>query len=73
MRWDDLDVEVSSEDDNDPIYVPVVESEENVDSDAYLKDLVVEDNAIFSNLHKEVDEADTSDEDYRISRDKVRG
>ena len=73
MRWDDLDVEVSSEDDNDPIYVPVVEPEENVDSDAYLKDLVVEDNAIFSNLHKEVDEADTSDEDYRISRDKVRG
>ena len=38
---------VSSEDDNDPIYEPVVDSKNNVDSDVDLKDLVVEDDAIF--------------------------
>ena len=50
----------------------MVEYEENVDSDVDLEDLVVEDNAIFSDLEKEVDEADTSDEEYRTTRDKVR-
>ena len=70
MRWDNLVGEVSSEDGNDTIYELVVESEYNVDNDA---DLMVEDNAIFSDLEKEVDEADTSDEEYRTTRDRVRG
>ena len=51
----------------------MVEFKENVDSDADLEELVVEDNAIFSDLEKEVYEADTCDEKYRIARDRVRG
>ena len=51
----------------------MVDYEENVDSDVDMEDLVVEDDVIFSDLEKEVDEADTSDEDYRTSRDRVRG
>ena len=34
---------------------------------------MVEDNAVFLDLEKEVDEADTSDEEYRTTRDRVRG
>ena len=47
MRWDDLVGEVSSKDDNNPIYEPMVEYEENVDTDVDMEDLVVEDKAIF--------------------------
>ena len=51
----------------------MVESEENVDSDADMEDLVVEDNEKILDLEKEVDEADTSNEKYRTSRDKGEG
>ena len=50
----------------------MVDFEENVDNNVDLKDLVVEYDAIFSNLEKEVDEADTSDVEYMIARDRVR-
>ena len=52
LRRDNLVGEFSSEDDNDPIYEFVVESEEKVDSEADLEDLVVEDNAIFQILRR---------------------
>ena len=55
MRSDDIVGEVSLEDDNDPIYQPVVEFEENVESDVDLEDLVAEDDAVFLDLEKEVD------------------
>ena len=50
----------------------MVDFEENVDNNVDLKDLVVEDDAIFSNLEKEVDEANTRDEEYMTARDRVR-
>ena len=34
---------------------------------------MVEDDAIFLDLEKVVDDADTSDEEYRTTRDRVRG
>ena len=45
---------VSLKGDNDPIYWRVAEYEENVKNDADLDDLVVEDDAIFSDLEKDV-------------------
>ena len=34
---------------------------------------MVEDDAIFLDLEKVVDDADTSDEEYKTTRDRVRG
>ena len=53
MRWDDLVGEISLEDDNDQIYQPIIESEENVKNDADLEDFLVEDDAVILDLEKE--------------------
>lgn len=51
------------------------ESKENIDTDGDVVDLMVKDDSIFWDLDKKVDEVDsyTSDKEYEIAKDKVRG